>query len=107
MPRTQAFTIGYTDAVADHLQAIEPKYHSLIQTKIQEQLSFEPGRATANRKRLRLPAAFDAEWEIRFGPGNKFRVLYTMKEATREVVVLAIGVKDRNKLFVGGEEIKL
>jgi mRNA-degrading endonuclease RelE of RelBE toxin-antitoxin system len=107
MARLQPYSIGYVAAVAEHLQVIEQKYHSLIRAKIQEQLSFEPGVETINRKRLRQPAAFGAEWEIRFGPGNRFRVLYTFSDAMREVCVLAIGVKDRNRLFIGDEEIML
>jgi hypothetical protein len=43
----------------------------------------------------------------RFGPKNRFRVLYEIEEAERKVLILAIGEKDGNRLFVSGEEIEL
>ena len=65
-----------------------------------------PGTPTGNRKRLETPAPFDATWELRFGSDNRFRVLYEIDEVTRTVNILAIGVKDRNRLLIGGEEFK-
>jgi hypothetical protein len=62
---------------------------------------------TRNRKPLRQPAAFSAEWEIRFGPGNRFRVLYDVDTEHAEVHILAVGREVRNRLFIGGEEIEL
>ncbi|MCI0642243.1 MAG: hypothetical protein L0Y72_04240 [Gemmataceae bacterium] len=59
------------------LKSIEAKYDSLIREKIDEQLRFEPTVETKNRKPLRQPAAFEAQWEIRFGPDNRFRVFTT------------------------------
>jgi mRNA-degrading endonuclease RelE of RelBE toxin-antitoxin system len=53
------------------------------------------------------PAPFGATWEIRFGPDNRFRVFYDVDQAEHQVLVLAIGVKERNCLRVGGEEIEL
>jgi hypothetical protein len=44
----------YDEATKMHLLAIEPKHHSLIREKIEEQLQFEPSRATRNRKPLSL-----------------------------------------------------
>ena len=52
------------------------------------------------------PIAFGADWELRFGPDNRFRVFYQVKAETREVRVLAIGVKERDRLFIGGEEFE-
>jgi hypothetical protein len=51
--------------------------------------------------------AFHAEWELRFGPSNRFRVFYQIDRDSREVRIVAVGVKDRNHLFVGGEEVTL
>jgi len=68
-------------------------------------LIHEPDVVTRNRKPVRAPAAFQAEWELRFGPNNRFRVFYQIDHASREVRIVAIGVKERNRLFVGGEEI--
>ena len=65
-----------------------------------------PGAPTRNRKRLETPTPFDATWELRFGSDNRFRVLYEIDEVTRTVNILAIGVKDRNRLLIGGKEFK-
>ena len=89
------------------LAPIDVKHHSLIREKIREQLLFEPERETANRKPLRRPAAFGASWEIRFGPKNRFRVLYDVDQEARVVIILAIGEKLRERLFIGGEEVEL
>jgi hypothetical protein len=49
---------------------------------------------------------FGATWELRFGPANRLRVFYEIDFTTRSVQVLAIGVKERNRLFIGGEEFE-
>jgi hypothetical protein len=68
---------------------------------------FDPLRATRNRKPLRQPAPFEATWEIRFGPDNRFRVLYGIDEERRQVQIQAIGVKEGNRLLISGEEVEL
>ena len=101
----QPFTITFAKEAKAHFRAIERKYHALIRATIEEQLQFEPDRETRNRKRLEPPAPFEAGWEIRCGPDNRFRVLYDIDLENREVEILAIGIKVRNHLFVGGEEV--
>jgi mRNA-degrading endonuclease RelE of RelBE toxin-antitoxin system len=94
----------FAAATAAHLDAIDRRHHSLIRSTIAEQLAHEPARETRNRKPLKQPMGFGATWELRFGPRNRFRVFYHIDEEQREVVILAIGVKERNRLFIGGEE---
>jgi hypothetical protein len=101
------FSLSFAPIVHHHLNAIDAKYDSLIRQKIQEQLTHEPNVETRNRKPVRLPAAFEAEWELRFGPANRFRVFYQINHKKRQVRIVAIGVKDRNRLLVGGEEVTL
>jgi len=62
---------------------------------------------TRNRKPLLRKTVVGAEWEIRFGPNDRFRVLYNVDEVAREVVILAIGVKIGNRLIVGDEETNI
>src|SRR2546421_11874887 len=107
MAKRASYTLIYAAAVTDHLRAIDVKHHSLIRQKIERQLLHEPGVETKNRKPLRQPAPFAGEWEIRFGPGNRFRVLYEIDAEAREVHILAIGEKEGNRLIVGGEEVEL
>ncbi len=100
------FEITFSEEVREHLKAIERKYYGLIRESLQEHLSQTPNIETRNRKVLQQPAPFHAVWELRFGPQNRFRALYEVNEADRIVLILAIGVKEGNRLFIGGEEIK-
>lgn len=106
MAKKKPFALVYADEVKEHLRAIESKYHSLIQSEIEAQLAHEPGVETRNRKPLKRPIAFGADWELRLGPDNRFRVFYQVNEASREVRVLAIGVKERSQLYFRGEEFE-
>ena len=106
MAKKPPFTLVYSDDVKDHLRAIEAKYHSIIQAAIETQLLHEPNVETRNRKPLTRPIAFGSDWELRLGPGNRFRVFYQVNTEARDVRVLAIGVKDRNRLYIGGEEFE-
>jgi mRNA-degrading endonuclease RelE of RelBE toxin-antitoxin system len=107
MARKAVFAIAYDEQVKEHLRAIEKKYHAQIRSRIENQLRFEPETETRNRKPLRQPAALDATWELRLGPGNRFRVLYGVDQAHRQVQIQAIGVKVGNRLRIAGEEIEL
>jgi mRNA-degrading endonuclease RelE of RelBE toxin-antitoxin system len=104
MAKRPSFALVYADEVKQHLRAIETKYHSLIQSEIEGQLLFEPEVETRNRKPLKRPISFGAQWELRLGPDNRFRVFYQVHADNREVRVLAVGVKDRDRLLIGGEE---
>lgn len=101
------FDLIYAPQVKGHLTAIERKYHSLIRRTIETQLQFEPDVETRNKKPLRRPSEVGTEWEIRFGPDNRFRVFYTGEHKERRVLILAIGTKKRNRLINGEEEVVL
>ena len=101
------FVFVYAPQVRDHLQAIERKHHGLIRQAIEDQLHFEPEVETRNRKPLKRVIAFGAEWEIRCGPNNRFRVFYEVDLQANTVYVLAIGEKVRDRLHIGGEEVEL
>jgi mRNA-degrading endonuclease RelE of RelBE toxin-antitoxin system len=101
------FDIEYAPEVIDHLLAIDRKYHSLIRRAIYEQLRSAPEEETHNRKPLQRPVSLQATWELRFGPANRFRVYYYVDAIRRVVRVSAVGVKERNRLFIGGEEFVL
>jgi hypothetical protein len=46
-----------------------------------------------------------APWELRIGD---LRVYYDVEEQPEpKVLVLAVGIKDRNRLLIGGKEIQL
>ena len=101
-----AYSLVYAREVYEHLESIERRHHGLIEKTILEQLEFTPDRQTRNRKPLEwLPGPYGSTWELRFGPNNRFRVFYEIASEDREVWILAIGVKDGNRLCVGGEEV--
>lgn len=105
--KREEFSLVYAPVVHEHLVAIDAKYDSLIRERTEEQLTHEPDVETRNRKPVQPPAAFHAEWELRFGPNNRFRVFYQIDHERRQVRIVAVGVKDRNRLLVGGEEVTL
>ena len=77
MARRRPYTLVYANVtVKEHLRAIDAKYHSVIQSVVQRQLLHEPNVETRNRKPLQRPVAFGADWELRLGPANRFRVFY-------------------------------
>ena len=104
MAKRPRFTPSFAPEVIEHLDRIESKYHGLLRRAIREQLTCTPAEETRNRKHLEQPAPFDASWELRCGPKNRFRVLYDVDSASRAVWILAIGIKDRNRLLIGEEE---
>ncbi len=107
MNERRRFDLIYAPQVKGHLTAIERKYHSLIRRTIETQLQFEPDVETHNKKPLRRPSELGAEWEIRFGPDNRFRVFYTVNHKECRALILAIGTKKRNHLVIGKEEVVL
>ena len=104
MPSPEAYFLVYTTSFKRHLKLVKAKYHSLIRETLEEQLQYEPEVETRNRKPLKKPMAFKAEWELRFGPSNRFRVLYSVKG--EEVILLAFGEKEGNRFFIEGEEVE-
>lgn len=107
MMRRARFAIVYAPEVVRHVGAIEGKYHGLIRRAIDEQLSFTPCEQTRNRKSLEeQPGPFESTWELRCGPANRFRVFYEVVIEKRQVWILAIGVKERDRLLFAGEEFE-
>jgi len=107
MPRAPAFEVVFDVQALDHMDAIERKYHSLIRRTVDQQLRAEPDTPTRNRKPLLRETAIGATWEIRCGPGNRFRIFYEVHRDQRLVGVLAIARKIGNHLFVGKEAFEL
>jgi hypothetical protein len=48
---------------------------------------------------------FGSTWELGFGPDNRFRLFYEIDEENRTIWILAMGIKKRNRLMIGGEEL--
>ena len=107
MARRKSYELVYDPEVRKHISKIERKYHAMIRRQIRSQLMFEPETETRNRKPLLRPSVLGSAWELRFGPDNRFRVFYEADHALNQVYILAVGVKIKHRLFVGGEEFDL
>ena len=88
MRRRRRLTLLYAKEVREHVRKIERRYHRLICTTIEE------------------PGPFGATWELKSGPANRFRVFYQVVQEGAAVWILAIGIKTRNRLLIGGEEFE-
>jgi mRNA-degrading endonuclease RelE of RelBE toxin-antitoxin system len=104
MPPCAPYWLLFAPETIDHLDPIARKHHRLIQKVIDEQLRYTPEQETRNRKPLEQPAPFGAMWELRCGPGNRFRVFYEVDVTERTVLILAIGTKEGSRLRIGEEE---
>ncbi len=105
MTQKPDFTLIFAPEIVDHLRAIDKKYHKLIREMITEQLSYTPLEVTRNRKPLE-PLRLLVQLG-KFGSQNRFRVLYEVDMTEKMVFILAIGVKDREQLLIGGEEVNI
>lgn len=107
MTKQRRFELEYAPIVRSHLQAIDPKYYSLIRKTLEQQLQVEPDIKTQNRKPLKRPVDFGAQWELRLGLDNQFRVFYKINHEMKRVIILAIGEKRGDRLIIGGEVVRL
>ncbi|MCK4388736.1 MAG: type II toxin-antitoxin system RelE/ParE family toxin [Desulfobacterales bacterium] len=98
----KSFTIKFTKPAYRHLEAFRRFDRNRILDEIKEQLTHNPDEETRNKKLLRDNPL--ADWELRIHP---FRVFYDIDQVSQRVRILAVGVKKREKLFIGGEEIVL
>lgn len=101
------FHLVYDTEFVAQMRFIERKYHSLVRTTIEQQLVFEPDIETRNRKELFRETAFGARWELRFGTNNELRLFYSIYPDIAEVHILAMGIRIRERLYIGGKEVKL
>ncbi len=103
------YRIDYSPAAEDHLRALTARQRAIVFDTIDEQLKDQPAVETRNRKPMRPNPL--APWELRIGD---LRVYYDVQGASEveepsesRVFILAVGIKDRNRLIIGGEEVKL
>jgi mRNA-degrading endonuclease RelE of RelBE toxin-antitoxin system len=110
-PRTSAEEVGadvsyrivYAPATEEHLRALTARQRTTVFDGVDEQLVHQPAVETRNRKPMRPNPL--APWELRIGD---LRVYYDVEETPESVVtILAIGIKDRNRVMIGGEEVEL
>ena len=79
------------------------RQQTIVLDAVDRQLLNQPNVETRNRKPMRPNPV--APWELRIG---NLRVYYEMNDDPEPmVVVLAVGIKDRDRVRIGGETVKL
>jgi mRNA-degrading endonuclease RelE of RelBE toxin-antitoxin system len=97
------YSIEYSPETIGHLRALTARQRTVVFDTVEEQLRHQPAVETRNRKPMRPNPI--APWELRIGD---LRVYYDVKDTPEpKVLVRAIGIKERNRVFIGGEEIEL
>ena len=85
------------------MQQLTPRQRKIVLDTVDRQLFNQPNVETKNRKPMRPNPI--APWELRIG---SLRVYYDVEEHPEsKVVVAAVGVKERNRVRIGGEIIDL
>src|SRR5207253_8345595 len=98
-----AYQIQYSPESEGHLRALTARQRAIVFDTIDEQLKHQPAVDTRNRKPMRPNPL--APWELRI---DELRVYYDVEEEPEQrVTLVAVGVKDHNRVLIGGEEIEL
>ena len=97
------YEIVYADDALGHLQDLPARLSAIVVDEIERQLTHQPTVETRNRKRMRRQTL--APWALRIGDA---RVYYDAREAPEPVVeILAVGVKEHNRVLIGREVTEL
>ena len=97
------FRIEYAPATIAHLKALTTRQQSMVLDGAARYLSVDPMAETRNRKPMRPNPL--APWELRLG---NLRVYFDVVSEPEPVVeVLAIGIKDRNRVRIGKKTMEL
>ena len=98
-----SFEIRFTDAAREHLRAMTARERSIVLSEVEVELAHEP--AIPSRKRRPMRPNLLAEWELRLG---NFRAYYRiMEDEAKYVEIVAVGIKQREQIWIGGERIEL
>jgi mRNA-degrading endonuclease RelE of RelBE toxin-antitoxin system len=93
-----AYHIRYDPETRPHLAALTARQRAAVRDGARAHLGSEPQRETRNRFQMAPPSL--ATWELRLG---ELRVFYDVEGQT--VRIRAVGVKQRNRLLIAGQEV--
>jgi len=97
------YRIEYSQRAEDHLADLGAHDSAMVFDAVPRQLMHQPTVATRNRKVLRPNDV--APWELRLG---HLRVYYDVSEGPPPLVqIVAVGIKDRGRVLIGGQEVEL
>jgi len=98
-----AYIIEYSPEAEDHLHLLTARQQKVVLDAVERQLLHQPTVETKNRKPMRPNPI--APWELRLGD---LRVYYDVEEQPEtKVIILAVGIKERNQVRIGREIVKL
>lgn len=97
------YRIEYSPATVSHMKVLNAAQRATVLDGVDRQLSANPTVATRNRKPMRPNSI--APWELRLGVLRVYFDVFSEPEPV--VVVLAVGVKERNAVRIGNKVIQL
>ena len=98
-----AYIVEYSPEAEEHLRRLTARQRKIVVDTVDRQLLNQPNVETKNRKPMRPNPV--APWELRIG---SLRVYYDVRDLPEfKVIVVAVGVKERNRVRIGGETIDL
>jgi mRNA interferase RelE/StbE len=97
---TMKHAIEFSKGAENQLDQFTAREQRVIVAAIRKQLVHQPDVPTRNRKLLRENPM--ASWELRV---KDFRVFYNIDDD--KVLIIALGVKDGNKLVIDGKDYVL
>jgi len=100
-----AYRIRFSDAAGEHLASLTARDRATLLDRIGRQLTHQPTVETRSRKRMDPDRRMlIAAWELRVGD---LRVYYAVEEKPEPVVVIvAVGIKVRERITIGGKGLK-
>jgi mRNA-degrading endonuclease RelE of RelBE toxin-antitoxin system len=97
------YRVVFAPATRDHFRHLTARQRAIVLRIVDRQLSEEPDVVTRNRKPMRPNEL--AVWELRIG---RLRVYYEIQDEPEPAVhILAVGLKLRNRVDVGGRVYEL
>ena len=97
-----AYRIEYSPDAERHLRILTARQQRMALDGVDAQLCHQPLVETRNRKPMRPNPL--APWELRI---ENLRVYYDVDEPESVVRVLAVGVKERNRVRIGKDVMEL
>ncbi len=99
-----AYTFEYTKDAIEHIRKLPADRRAAIMDQLEEGLAHQPTARARNRKPMHPDRKlYVAPWELRLGD---LRVYYAVEDAPKKVIVMAVGIKERERLFIGGLEVE-
>jgi len=98
-----AFEIRYAPSAVAHLERLTARKQAVVLGQLVAQLGHEPTVESRNRKRMRPNPL--ASWELRLGDVRVYSDVDDDPDPV--VIVLAIGLKRRERVWIGGSEFEL